>query len=120
MDTTFLTLGLTLIAIGLLLLLADLFIMSGALAALSVVAVIVGLVFVFRHDTTTGAITFGALVLGLPVGGYLLMRLSPMLGFSRRGQESVPDTVASMPPIKELANLKGRYGKAISTLRPAG
>jgi membrane-bound serine protease (ClpP class) len=120
MDTTFLTLGLALIGIGLLLLLADLFIASGALAIIALAAVVVGLVFVFRHDTTAGLITFAGLFVGVPAGGWLLMRFYPGSVGWRRGTDVIEDTVASMPVNQELAELKGRFGKAISALRPAG
>src|SRR5215203_6726704 len=120
MDTTFLTLGLALIGIGLLLLLVDLFIASGALAVLALGVIVVGLVFIFRHDTITGLVASATVILGVPIGGILLVRVFPIMQGWRRGQESVPDTVESMAGYKELAQLKGHYGKTISSLRPAG
>jgi membrane-bound serine protease (ClpP class) len=119
-DTFFLTLGLALIAIGLLLLLADLFVASGALAILALVTMLIGLVFVFRHDTTIGLVTFVALFVGVPLVGGAILRFWPGLVPWRRGQDVVADTVAELPVNKELAALKGRHGKTISALRPAG
>ncbi len=120
MDNTFLTLGLVLIGIGLLLLLVDLFIASGALAVLALAAVVLGLVFVFRYDTVVGLLTFAGLFIGVPLVGGAIVRFWPGVLPWRRGQEVVADTVAELPIIQELAELKGRYGKAISSLRPAG
>jgi membrane-bound ClpP family serine protease len=120
MDTTFLTLGLALIGIGLLLLLIDLFIASGALAILALGTIVVGLVFVFRYDPAAGLITAGCVIVGVPAGAVVLLRFFPVLGAWRRGQEPVADTVESMAGYKELTHLKGRYGKTISALRPAG
>src|SRR5438270_8978664 len=96
MDNTFLTLGLTLIGIGLLLLLADLFITSGVLAVLAMGCMVIGLVFVFRHDTTIGLLTSGGLFVGVPLAGWVLLRFFPGIGW-RRGHEVVADTVAEMP-----------------------
>ena len=120
MDTTFLTLGLTLIGIAVMLLLVDLFIASGALAALAVVVGVVGLVFVFRYDTTAGIAAAAGLLVGVPILGYVLVRSFPVFGGWRRGQDVVADTVESMPVVAELAALKGRYGTSLSSLRPAG
>src|SRR5262249_17033634 len=120
MDTTFLTLGLPLIGIGLVLLVVDLFTASGALAALAIVVAVVGLVFVFRYDTTAGLAAAGGLLVGVPILGYVLVRFFPVFGGWRRGQDVVADTVESMPVVAELAALKGRYGKSLSALRPAG
>jgi membrane-bound serine protease (ClpP class) len=120
MDNTFLTLGLALIGIGLVLLLADLFICSGALAALALAVVVTGLVFVFRHDTTIGVVTFVGVFAGFPLLGWGILRLWPNAIGWRRGQEVVADTMAELPLNQELAELKGRFGKTISALRPAG
>src|SRR5262245_51556822 len=120
MDTTFLTLGLALIVIGLLLLVVDLFIVSGTLAALALATVAVGVVFVFRYDTTVGVITTAALFLGVPLGGWALIRVFPGLATWRRGRECGPDTAGGLPIYKELALLRGKYGKTISALRPSG
>jgi membrane-bound serine protease (ClpP class) len=120
-DNTFLTLGLALIAIGLLLLLADLFIASGALAVLALAAVVVGLVFVFRYDTAVGLVTLAGVFVGVPLAGGAILRFWPGLVGWRRGQDMVPDTtVAELAINQELAALKGRYGKTLSALRPAG
>jgi membrane-bound serine protease (ClpP class) len=119
-DATFLTLGLALIGIGLLLLLADLFIASGALAVLALAAVVVGLVFVFRYDTVVGLLTFAVVFVAVPLVGRAILRFWPGLVPWRRGQEVVADTVAELPINLELASLKGHYGKTISALRPAG
>src|SRR3954454_3554080 len=101
MDTTFLTLGLTLIGIALMLLVIDLFIASGAVAALAIVVGVVGLVFVFRYDTTAGLAATAGLLVGVPVLAYVLMRSFPVFGGWRRGQDVVADTVESMPVVAE-------------------
>jgi membrane-bound serine protease (ClpP class) len=116
----FLTPGLVLIGVGLLLLLVDLFVASGVLAVLALAAIVVGLVFVFNHDTVAGLVTFAGLFVGIPLAGWAILRFWPGALPWRRGQEVVADTVAELPVNQELAELKGRYGKTISALRPAG
>ena len=119
-DTTFLTLGLALVVIGLLLLLADLFVASGALAVLALAAIVVGLVFVFRYNTAVGLVAFAGVFVGAPLAIGAILRLWPhSLGW-QRGRDVVADTMAELPLNKVLAGLKGRYGKTISALRPAG
>jgi membrane-bound ClpP family serine protease len=102
------------------LLVVDLFIASGAVAALAIVVAVVGLVFVFRYDTTAGIAATAGLFVGVPILGYVLVRFFPVFGGWRRGQDVVADTVESMPVVAELAGLKGRYGTSLSSLRPAG
>lgn len=123
MDTTFLTFGVILIVIGFLLLAADLFITSGALMVIAVGCVGVGLVFVFKHDTTAGLIALACVGVVLPLGVTLLLKLWPHTAAGRRllsSSTTQTDTMAELPLNKELEQLKGRYGRTISALRPAG
>jgi membrane-bound serine protease (ClpP class) len=67
-----------------------------------------------------GIVAAASLFIGLPVLGFVVVRLCPgVLGW-RRGEVVVADTLAETPINQELAGLKGRYGKTISALRPAG
>jgi membrane-bound serine protease (ClpP class) len=67
-----------------------------------------------------GLVTFAALFVGVPLAGGAILRFWPGAVAWRRGTDVVADTVAELPVNQELAGLKGRYGKAISALRPAG
>jgi membrane-bound serine protease (ClpP class) len=118
MDTMFLTLGLFLILVGLLLLAADLFLTSGVMLVLAISAIVVGLAFVFHHDTLTGVYALGGVALTVPTMTWLLLRLGPMRSMAHSAV--VDDTVATMPINVELEGLRGRFGKTISALRPAG
>jgi membrane-bound serine protease (ClpP class) len=125
MDSTFfLTLGMFLIGLGFLLLVAELFIPSGGiLFVLSVSSIAVGIAFVFSHDTTTGLLTLLGVGVALPVLGALLLYLWPRTRLGRRlflPPSPADDTVAAMAHNQELEALKGRFGKTISALRPAG
>lgn len=118
--------ALLLIALGLVLLVAELFLPThGILFALGVAAIIVGVALSFSFgDTSTGLLTLlGVFVVGPAVLGFAfhVWRQSPM---ARRmilpGGTADDATVATMPVNLELESLRGRYGRAVSPLRPAG
>jgi membrane-bound serine protease (ClpP class) len=119
MDTFFLTLGAFLIGIGFLLLVADLFVASGVMMVLAVAGLLIGIAFVFRYDTWIGLYTLVGVVGGVPATSWLLLRFGP-LGRVALNQTNAEDTVASMPSNQQLEKLRGRFGKTISALRPAG
>jgi membrane-bound serine protease (ClpP class) len=124
MDSTFLTLGAFLIGVGFLLLAAELFVPSGGvLFVLSLGSIVVGIAFLFKHDTTTGLFGLVGVVVVLPIVGGLLLYLWPRTPLGRRlflPPSEPTDTMAALPANQELEALKGRFGKTISALRPAG
>ena len=77
MDNTFLTLGTFLIVVGFLLLVGELFLTSGLLFVLALASLAVGVVFLFRYDTMAGVVGLVAVVVGIPAGGYLIIRMLP-------------------------------------------
>jgi membrane-bound serine protease (ClpP class) len=117
MDSTYLTLGLFLIGLGLFLLLAELFIPTGGiLFVLSLGSVIVGVVLVFKYDQAAGLVALFGVSVAVPVLGGLVLYLGP-----RMFQPANPvDTGAGLTFDPELEQLKGRFGRTISALRPAG
>jgi membrane-bound serine protease (ClpP class) len=121
MDT--LVLAYILIALGLLLIVADLFFFSVVLFVLGLVAVIVGQVLVLGYDYQTGFITLLVTFVVLPVLASLALRFGPKTPFGRRLFLAGPaedDTLATMPVNLELEALRCRYGKTVSALRPSG
>jgi membrane-bound serine protease (ClpP class) len=124
MDSTFLTLGIFLVGIGFLLLVVELFVPTGGiLFVLSVGTVVVGVVFLFKHDTTVGLVSLAVVGMLLPATGGLLLYLWPRTPLGRRmllPPSSPEDTIAAMAVNQELEHLKGRFGRTISALRPAG
>jgi membrane-bound serine protease (ClpP class) len=122
--TQSLTLAYVLIAVGLLLMVAELIIFShGVLFALAVAAIVIGVALTFTHSATTGIVTLVAVCAGLPVFLSVLLHYWPKTRMGRRMYLAGPDedaTVASMPVNLELEQLRGRYGRAVSALRPAG
>jgi membrane-bound ClpP family serine protease len=121
-NTAFLTLGLFLLLTGALLLLAELFITSGGvLMVLGLGGLIVGLVFLFRYDTwvgiygLVGVLASGPLLLGMLFWLWPYTTISQM---ASTGQGEQAEDALAVP--MDLQQFKGRYGKTITALRPAG
>jgi membrane-bound ClpP family serine protease len=123
---TSLTLAYVLIAVGIVLLVAELFIPShGVLTVLSLCAIAFGVVMTFLHgdDPMTGVITLICVFIALPVIGGLMLHYWPRTRIGRSFFLHGPDddaTIASMPVNTELESLRGRFGRAVSSLRPSG
>jgi membrane-bound serine protease (ClpP class) len=112
-----------LIAVGILLLAADLFLASGLLFLLAVTAILAGVALSFRSSTTLGVATTAVVFLAVPVVARFLVVWYPRTRMGKRMFLSGPDedaTVASMPVNLELESIRGRVGRTLSDLRPAG
>jgi membrane-bound serine protease (ClpP class) len=123
MDQGDLILAYILIALGFLLLVAELFFTSGTLLVLALTAIAAGVGLAFYHGSTTGLFTLLGVMIALPVFGGFLARYWPKTRFGRRMVLAAPDedaTIASMPVNLELERLRGRFGRALSDLRPSG
>ena len=120
----FLSLGVCLIVAGLLLMVAELFAFSGGLwSALALASLAVGLALVFWHDRTVGFFALLAVILALPLGGSMLLHWWPKTAIGKRfflTEGSEDATVAALSANQELEQLKGRFGRTLSSLRPAG
>ncbi|OAI54511.1 hypothetical protein AYO44_14815 [Planctomycetaceae bacterium SCGC AG-212-F19] len=124
MDQT-LALALMLIAAGLVLLLGDLFLYSGFIAVVALVLIGIGVVLPFYYgQTSTGIFTLVGVVIVVPAMVYAMLQYTSRTSAGRRFVlRAEPDddvTVANMPVIAELEQLRGRVGKAVSPLRPSG
>jgi membrane-bound serine protease (ClpP class) len=119
-----LTLAYVLIALGLVLMVAELFFCTGGvLFVLSVGCLIVGVAMTFAYDQSTGMVTLIAVFVAVPVLGGLAFHYWPKTPMGKRFVLSGPEedaTVATMPVNLELEQLRGRYGRTASALRPAG
>jgi membrane-bound serine protease (ClpP class) len=118
-----LTIAYLLIALGLALLAAEVFVPSGGLLFLaSSVCLIAGVVMTFVYgDTSTGMVTLLGVFVAVPLVATVMLYLWPRTPMGKR--LILPDqdaTLATMPVNLELENLRGRYGRARSDLRPAG
>lgn len=118
------TLAYLLLLLGLALLVAEIFIPSGGvLLALAVVALLVGVTLCFSVSTTTGLLSLLGIFLVLPMLLFLWLYIFPRTPIGRKYFLQAPEedsTLADSPTIAELEKLRGRYGKTVSALRPAG
>jgi membrane-bound ClpP family serine protease len=119
-----LTLAYGLIALGVVLLLAELFLPSGILAVLALAALVVGLAMSFSGSPSTGVATlltlFVVLMVLISVARYYLPRsgMGRRLFLHRTPEED--ETLAHTTAHQELERLRGRHGQTLSSLRPAG
>lgn len=118
--------GLVLLALGGLLLIVEVFVVSGGLiAVLSAGCAIVGIAFLFRYDTTWGLMgLIGALVVG-PAGmlyGLSMWRHTPigrrLIGVT--GKEGAEEQAKREDQQQSLRSLAGSEGEAVTDLRPVG
>jgi membrane-bound ClpP family serine protease len=124
MDSSMLILGFLLIGAGFLFLAADLFLMSGVLAVLSLGAIVVGVILAFvGGGPAVGSITALGVFVALPVTIRFLLYFWPRTPMGRDfflTEQPEDATVAALPVNQELEHLKGRIGRTLSALRPAG
>ena len=120
-----LTIAFLLIVAGVLLLLAELLLPSGIFFVLSISAIAAGvaMTFIYSQDGYTGWITVLVLFVLLPTLVGVLFHYWPRTRMGRRFFLHGPDedsTLASMPVNLELEQLRGKVGRTLSALRPAG
>lgn len=119
------TIAYVLIGVGMLLLLAELLIPTGGImfVAGGIVAVI-GVLLVFVYGSwQNGLVTLAVVSVGLPVVitvGLAVYPRTPMGKRLMQDGDASEETLAALPVFQELEALKGRIGKTISSLRPAG
>jgi membrane-bound ClpP family serine protease len=120
-----LILAYVLIVVGLFLLVAELFVPSGAFLILSLTAIVVGVAMTFlkSDDPTRGIVTLICVFAALPLVGGVVLHYWPKTRIGKRFFLNGPEedaTIASMPVNLELEQLRGRFGRTVSSLRPAG
>ena len=118
-----LTLAYVLIAVGGLLLAADLFVPTGGMGMVAGLALAAaGVIVAFVYDARQGWLTLAAVVIAEPILLAIIFYLWPYSPAGKKMQ-NVPtgdDTVATMPGNVKLEALRGRLGTSVSTLRPSG
>ena len=124
MESMYLTIALVLIALGFLLLAAELIIpTSGTLFVLAVTAIIVGVATAFYYDTQAGMVTLVCVGIAFPLALGVVLHYWPKTPMGKRmilADADSDDTLARMPVLLELESLRGRFGRTVSTLRPSG
>ena len=117
-------LALLLIVLGILLLLAELFLPSGLMLVLGLVAILFGVGLPFYYgDSATGVVALLSVVVVVPALVVFLWHWGARSWMSKRlflPSQDEDETVARMPVIAELEQLRGRFGRARSPLRPSG
>ncbi|MCS7021617.1 MAG: hypothetical protein NZU63_07310 [Gemmataceae bacterium] len=117
----YLTLALVLFSVGLVLLVAEIFLPSGGvLVVVSLLAFAGGVGVILSQGTTLEAvIAITALSLGLPTAFYFIVAAwrRMAIGMVSPDTATAPSTI---PAILELENLKNRVGKTVSPMRPSG
>jgi membrane-bound serine protease (ClpP class) len=124
------TVALLLIALGLLLLVAEVFIPSGGiLFILSMVALVVGVTMVFfapeseGGGVVSGCITILVLIVLIPVLMALAFHVWPKTPIGKRFFLPLPadeSPAAGLPDHFELSALKGQIGQTVTPHRPSG
>jgi membrane-bound ClpP family serine protease len=112
-----------LIAVGMLFLAAELIFPSGILSVLAVCAIVGGVTIAFIYDPYHGWFCLILVFVAVPTLLVAIFHFLPKSAMSRRFISSGPEedaTIASMPVILELEQLRGRIGRTLSALRPAG
>jgi membrane-bound ClpP family serine protease len=118
-----LTVAYLLIGLGLILLVAELFVpTSGILFLACTLCILSGVVMAFYYgDASTGMVTLLGVFIAVPALATLGLYYWPRTAIGRRLILRDQDaTIAQMPVNLELEQLRDRYGRAISDLRPAG
>jgi len=122
LDNTVLAYGL--IVLALIFLAAELVLPTfGVLFVLGLAGLVVGIAMTFSMSTSQGMVTLIAVFVIIPILGPILLHYWPKTALGKRFFLSGPqedDTLANMPTNLELEQLRGRYGKAVSSLRPSG
>jgi membrane-bound serine protease (ClpP class) len=117
----YLTLSLILFAVGLVLLVAEIFLPSGGiLVVISLLAFAGGVGIILAQGTTLEAvIAIAALSIGLPTAFYFIVAAwrRMAIGMVPPDTATAPSTI---PAVQELEVLRNRVGKTVSPMRPSG
>jgi membrane-bound ClpP family serine protease len=124
MDASFLAVGIALIGTGFVLMLAELFLPhGGALAVVALGCICVGVAFAFIYDPIAGMLALLGVFVSIPISMGVAAHYWGRTPYGQRfllPGTAPEDTFAAQPHIQDLEHLKGRYGRTLSALRPAG
>lgn len=111
--------GLGLLAVSLLLVTLEVMLPTGGLlGVVSVVAAVVGVVCLFRHDWRWGAAGLMAVLVLGPTAAYLGVQMLPATPWGRKILNQPPPDEGPIGP--DLGVYVGREGEAVTDLRPGG
>jgi len=115
-----------LLAVGIVLVLLEVFIPSGGiLAVLATTAIIAAIVLGFRHGTNTGFVFLGVVIVSVPVMIILGLKLFPSTPVGKKviltpAVETPVQRGAAGVSDEDFSRLLGKSGKTATALRPSG
>jgi membrane-bound serine protease (ClpP class) len=116
-------LGFILIGVGLLCVVGELFLPSGFFLVTSMGCIALGVGLTFTAGSTTGMISLLSMFVAVPLLATVFFVVWPKTPLGRHFLLTRPRgdaTVAAMPLHQEMEKLRGRIGKTLAPLRPAG
>lgn len=119
----YLTIALVLIAIGAVFLGAEILLPTGGILVVVAVLFFAGGVgtILYYGDTAEAAVSIVGVSVGLPAAGFVAASAYKKMSLkSALDAENTDATVLDVPQLAGIAALKGRVGKAVTTLRPSG
>jgi len=119
----YLTIALVLIAVGGVLLLAEIMMPTGGFLVVGAVLFFAGGVgtILYNGDTVEAAVALVGVSIGLPAAGFVAASAYKRMSLrSALDSGSTDATALDVPQLAGLSALKGRVGKAVTTLRPSG
>ncbi len=118
----YLTVAMILIGFGVVLLAAEFFLPTHGIlvvAGVALFAAAVGLILLYG-ETWEAVAAVIALCIGVPIAGSVVFYGWQRLSLEPGEESDAAATVATLPEVAELGQLRGRYGKTVSPMRPAG
>jgi membrane-bound ClpP family serine protease len=123
MPFDYLTIALVLVAIGVVLLVAEILMPTGGFLVVGALLFFAGGVgtILYYGDTLEAAVALVGVSVGLPAAGFIAASAYRRMSLrSALDTENMAATALDVPQLAGLAALKGRVGKAVTTLRPSG
>ncbi len=123
MDPGYATFGFILIGVGLCCSVGELFLPSGFFLVTSMGCIALGVGLTFAAGSTTGMLALLGVLVAVPMMALLLFKVWPKTPLGRHFLLTKPRadaTLAAVPLNQELDKLRGRIGKTLAPLRPAG
>ena len=117
----YLSIALILIAVGVVLLGAEILLPTGGIlvvGSLLFFALGVGTI-LYNGTTAEAAVAMAGLAIGMPAAGYVAVHAWRRMSLGRTSLDAANDDTA-VPQAAELEYLRGRVGKTVSPMRPSG
>ena len=123
MDQNYAILGFVLIGVGLCCTVGELFLPSGFFLVTSMGCIAIGVALTFTAGSAIGMLSLLGVLVAVPLLAFLFFRVWPNTPLGRHFLLTRPRedaTVTAMPQHQQMEKLRGRIGKTLAPLRPAG